>query len=251
MNRIVVSLAFMGFVIPVTVTAQEPKDWPIHSRERPQPAVVQPGAETLPAPAPAGATILFNGTDLSKWVHANGTPARWVVRDGYFVVDADAGDLVTRDSFGDVLLHVEWSAPNPPTGRDQDRGNSGVYLMSTYEVQVLDSYQNTTYADGQAGALYGQFPPLVNASRPPGAWQSFDITFRGPRFDSSGSLVRPATITVRHNGVLIQDNVTLTGPTAHYARPPYKAHPERLPILLQAHGHPVRYRNIWLREIRD
>ena len=250
MNRIVVCLGFMGFVMPVRVIAREPKDWPIHSRERPLPAVVQPGVETLPAPAPPGATILFNGTDLSKWVHTNGTPARWVVRDGYFVVDAKAGDLVTRDSFGDVQLHVEWSTPNPPTGTDQDRGNSGVYLMSTYEVQVLDSYQNTTYADGQAGAVYGQFPPLVNASRPPGAWQSFDITFRGPRFDSSGSLVRPATITVLHNGVLIQDNVTLTGPTAYYARPPYKAHPERLPILLQAHGHPVRYRNIWLRELR-
>ena len=122
--------------------------------------------------------------------------------------------------------------------------------MNKYELQVLDSYANQTYADGQAGALYGQFPPLVNASRPPGAWQSYDIVFHGPRFDSSGRLLRPATMTVLHNGVLVQDDVTLTGPTGHYARPPYEAHPEKLPILLQDHSHPVRFRNIWLRELR-
>jgi len=251
MNRLIVRLASLGFIMPATGGAQASQEWPIHSRQRPQPAVVEPGTETLPVPAPNDAIILFNGTDLSKWVHPKGEPARWPVRDGYFEVRPDAGNLMTRDSFGDVQLHVEWSTPNPPAGTSQDRGNSGVYLMNMYEVQVLDSYRNETYADGHAGALYGQFPPLVNASRPPGVWQSFDITFHGPRFDSSGSLLRPATVTVRHNGVLIQDNVTLSGPTAHYARPPYTAHPDKLPIMLQDHGHPVRYRNIWLREIRD
>lgn len=250
MNRIVISLAFMGFVMPATVTAQEPKDWPIHSRDRPQPPIVDPGAGALPLPAPKDAIILFDGTDLLKWVHPNGSAAKWIVRDGYFEVQPRSGNLMTRDSFGDVQLHVEWASPDPARGTDQDRGNSGVYLMSKYELQVLDSYANQTYADGQAGALYGQFPPLVNASRPPGVWQSYDIVFHGPRFDSSGRLLRPATMTVFHNGVLVQDHVTLTGPTGHYARPPYEAHPGELPILLQDHSHPVRFRNIWLREIK-
>ena len=148
-----------------------------------------------------------------------------------------------------LVDHIEWMTP-PPKGTGQERGNSGVYLMSRYELQVLDSYQNETYPDGQAGAIYGQFPPLVNASRPPGEWQSYDIVFRGPRFDSSGALLRPATMTVRHNGVLVQDNVTLTGPVGHYQRPPYVAHPEKQPLLLQDHGNPVRFRYIWLRELK-
>ena len=250
MNRIVVSLAFMGCVMPATVTAQEQKDWPIHSRERPQPPVVDPGAGALPVPPPKDAIVLFDGTNLSKWVHPDGNAAKWIVRDGYFEVQPGSGNLMTRDSFGDVQLHVEWASPSPAKGTDQDRGNSGVYLMNKYELQVLDSYASKTYADGQAGALYGQFPPLVNASRPPGTWQSYDIVFHGPRFDSSGRLLRPATMTVLHNGVLVQDHATLTGPTGHYARPPYEVHPEKLPILLQDHSHPVRYRNIWLRELR-
>jgi len=250
MNRIVVSLAFMGCVMPATVTAQEPKDWPIHSRERPQPPVVDPGAGALPVPPPKDAIVLFDGTNLAKWVHPDGNAAKWIVRDGYFEVQPGSGNLMTRDSFGDVQLHVEWASPSPAKGTDQDRGNSGVYLMNKYELQVLDSYASKTYADGQAGALYGQFPPLVNASRPPGTWQSYDIVFHGPRFDSSGRLLRPATMTVLHNGVLVQDHATLTGPTGHYARPPYEVHPEKLPILLQDHSHPVRFRNIWLRELR-
>jgi hypothetical protein len=169
------------------------------------------------------------------------------VENGYFEVVSSAGTLVTADSFGDVQLHVEWSAPSPAHGEGQDRGNSGVFLMGRYEVQVLDSYNNTTYADGQAGALYGQFPPLVNATRPPGHWQTYDIVFHGPRFDAAGKLISPARMTVLHNNILIHDNVTLTGPTAHQRRPPYSAHPAKLPITLQDHGAPVRYRNIWLR----
>ena len=250
MNGRFVRLSCAAILMAGSAGAQPSSQWPIHSKERPQPVVVDPGPGALPVPAPKDAIILFDGTDLSKWVQKNGEAARWVVRDGYFEARPGSGDLMTRDSFGDVQLHVEWASPDPPKGSDQDRGNSGVYLMSKYEVQVLDSYNNKTYPDGQAGALYGQFPPLVNASRPPGVWQSYDIVFRGPRFDSSGALQRPATFTVLHNGVLVQDHVTLSGPTAHYARPPYEAHAEKLPILLQDHGHPVRYRNIWLRELR-
>jgi hypothetical protein len=229
--------------------AQPGTEWPIHSRDRPQPRVVSTDTHRLPVRPPADAVVLFDGTDLSKWLQArDSSPAQWIVRDGYFEVKAGSGSLRTRDGFADVELHLEWAAPHPPDGSDQDRGNSGVYLMSKYELQVLDSWQNPTYPDGMAGAIYGQYPPLVNASRPPGEWQSYDIVFRAPRFDSSGRLVRPATITVRHNGVLVQDNVTLSGPTGHYSRPPYEAHADRLPILLQDHAHPVRFRNIWLRE---
>jgi hypothetical protein len=166
-------------------------------------------------------------------------------------VVAGTGDIATARGFGDVQLHIEWATPTPPHGESQERGNSGVFLMGRYEVQVLDSYNNKTYPDGQASALYGQYPPLVNASRPPGEWQSYDIVFRRPRFDAQGKLLKPARVTVFHNGVLVQDDVELTGPTAHQRRPPYEAHPERLPIKLQDHGNPIRFRNIWLRELPD
>ena len=233
------------------VSAQVDTRWPQHSLDRPQPLVVDPGPGALPVPPPKDAVVLFDGGDLSKWAQADGKPAAWIVRDGYFEVRPGSGQLVSRDSFGDVQLHIEFMSPSPPRGTGQGRGNSGVFLMNKYEMQVLDSYQNTTYPDGQAGAMYGQFPPLVNASRPPGAWQSYDIIFHGPRFDSSGRLTRPATVTALHNGILVQDDVTLTGPVGHYVRPPYEAHPEKLPLGLQDHGNPVRFRNIWLRELPE
>jgi hypothetical protein len=250
-GRRLVRSALVALVVAAPLSAQPSTQWPIHSKERPQPAVVSPPLSVLPVKAPAGAIVLFDGGDLSKWLQGRDeSPAQWVVRDGYFEVKAGTGDLRTRDGFGDVELHVEWASPKPARGAEQGRGNSGVYLMSKYELQVLDSWENPTYADGMAGAIYGQYPPLVNAARPPGEWQSYDIVFRGPRFDSSGTLLRPATMTVRFNGVLVQDNVTLSGPTGHYSRPPYAAHPDKLPILLQDHGDPVRYRNIWLRELK-
>ena len=233
------------------VSAQVDTRWPQHSLDRPQPLVVDPGPGALPVPPPKDAVVLFDGGGLSKWAQADGKPAAWIVRDGYFEVRPGSGQLVSRDSFGDVQLHIEFMSPSPPRGTGQGRGNSGVFLMNKYEMQVLDSYQNTTYPDGQAGAMYGQFPPLVNASRPPGAWQSYDIIFHGPRFDSSGRLTRPATVTALHNGILVQDDVTLTGPVGHYVRPPYEAHPEKLPLGLQDHGNPVRFRNIWLRELPE
>jgi hypothetical protein len=198
---------------------------------------------------PADAIVLFDGKDLSGWTTTKGAPAEWLVRDGYMEVVKGKGSIRTTRGFGDCQLHVEWASPETPTGSGQDRGNSGVFLMEVYEVQVLDSYNSRTYADGMAGAIYGQYPPLVNASRKPGEWQSHDIIFRAPRFDERGGLVAPATMTVFHNGILVQDNEELTGPTAHKARPPYKAHADRLPISLQDHSHPVRFRNIWIREL--
>ncbi len=213
------------------------------------PRAVDPGPEGPPAPVPADAVVLFNGKDLSGWTNAKGGPADWAGRDGYMEVVKGTGSIKTRREFGDCQLHVEWATPTPATGSGQDRGNSGVFLMDTYEVQVLDSYQSQTYADGQAAAIYGQYPPLVNASRRPGEWQTYDIVFHAPRFDHSGSLREPARMTVFHNGILVQDDEALTGPTAHRARPPYKAHPARMPLSLQDHGSPVRYRNIWIRDL--
>jgi hypothetical protein len=227
--------------------------YPIHDRNRPQPAVVDPGtasSQESPGRPPSDALVLFDGKDLGKWRHKDGSPAKWQLGNGYFEVVPGTGQLYTRDSFGDCQLHVEFAEPSPAHGEDQDRGNSGVFLQDRYEVQVLDSYQSQTYPDGQVGALYGQFPPLVNAARAPGAWQTYDIIFHGPRFDASGHLTRPARMTVLHNGVLVQDDAELTGPTAHKQRPPYVAGPEQLPLSLQDHGAAVRYRNIWIRQLR-
>jgi hypothetical protein len=233
-------------------TQVDPK-WEIHDRNRPVPVAIDSGTastQETPGRPPSDAVILFDGKDLSKWQHKDGSAAKWKVENGYFEVVPKTGQLYTRDSFGDCQLHVEFAEPSPAKGEDQDRGNSGVFLHGLYEIQVLDSYQSKTYADGQAAAVYGQFPPQVNASRPPGQWQTYDIIFHGPRFDSAGKLLRPARITVLHNGVLVQDNVEPTGPTGHHMRPPYAAGPEKLPLSLQDHNHPVRYRNIWLRELR-
>lgn len=226
--------------------AQQPVGgWPQHSLERPKPPVERVPAQQLPAPAPAGAVVLFDGYDLSWWQKSDGTPAGWRIADGAMEVVKGSGGIQSRIGFGDVRLHIEWATPKPAVGEGQDRGNSGVFLMGLYEVQVLDSYGNETYADGQAAALYGQFPPRVNASRPPGEWQSFDIEFRRPRFDSTGVLRSPARATVRHNGVLVHDDVALLGPTSNGRRDPYVVHANQLPILLQDHGHRVKFRNIW------
>jgi hypothetical protein len=213
--------------------------------------VVDPGPSTAPVPPPSDAVVLFDGTSLAQWRTNDSTrgPAKWKVTGGYMEVVAGAGSIATVRGFGDAQLHVEWQTPTPPKGESQERGNSGVFLMERYEVQVLDSYKNVTYPDGQAGAIYGQFPPLVNASRPPGEWQTYDIIFHAPRFDALGKLLSPARMTVFHNNVLVQDNMTLLGPTSNQRRAPYEAHLDKLPITLQDHGNPVRYRNIWLREL--
>jgi 3-keto-disaccharide hydrolase len=233
------------------VAAQVSTRWPQHSMDRPAPPVVSPAPPAAPAAPPSDAVVLFYGRDLSQWADDSGQAARWKVEKGYVEVVPESGNIHTRQGFGDCQLHVEWMAPVPPRGEGQERGNSGVYLMSRYEVQVLDSYDNRTYADGQAAAVYGQYPPLVNASRPPGEWQSYDIVFHRPRFDAQGKVLSPARLTVIHNGILVQDDVELSGPTANQRRPPYTAHPDALPLLLQNHGNPVRYRNIWIRPLSE
>jgi hypothetical protein len=233
--------------------AQAPMKWKIHDRNRPVPPIIDPGTASTPdtpGRPPSDAIVLFDGKDSSHWVGKDGGPAKWKVENGYMQVVAETGNISSREAFGDCQLHVEFWEPVPAVGEDQDRGNSGVFLMGLYEIQVLDSYKNKTYADGQAAAVYGQYPPLVNASRPPGEWQTYDIVFHRPHF-SDGKLTRPARVTVLHNGVLVQDNVEPTGPTAHGERPPYKAGPDKLPMQLQDHGHPVRYRNIWYRELKE
>ena len=234
-------------------SAQAEMKWKIHDPNRPLPPIVDPGtASTQEAAgrAPSDAVVLFDGKDLSHWTGTDGKPAKWRVENGYIEVAPGTGYISTRDSFGDCQLHVEFAEPTPPHGESQERGNSGVFLMGLYEIQVLDSYENKTYADGQASAVYGQYPPLVNASRPPAQWQSYDIVFHRPHFND-GKLTRPARVTVLHNGVLVQDNVELTGPTAHGERPPYKPGPDKLPLQLQDHENPIRFRNIWIRELNE
>jgi hypothetical protein len=236
--------------VPALLGAQKGPPSAPHERACPAPPVINAGPVQPPVPPPSDAIVLFDGSNLDQWRSADGSPARWKVKAGYMEVVKGTGAIGTVRGFGDVQLHVEWATPLPAVGEDQDRGNSGVFLMGLYEIQVLDSYGSITYPDGQAGAVYGQYPPLVNASRPPGIWQTYDIIFHRPHFDANGKLLEPAQVTVLHNGVLVQDGVVLTGPTAHQTRPPYAAHADKLPLTLQDHGHPVRYRNIWVRELR-
>jgi hypothetical protein len=222
--------------------------WRVHDGTRPQPAAVE--TATTPGAAPADAQVLFGGTDLSRWRNRAGQPAAWKVEQGAMVVAPKAGDIFTKDEFGDLQLHVEWATPSAVKGDGQDRGNSGVFLMGRYEVQVLDSFRSPTYPDGQAAALYGQFPPLVNASRPPGEWQVYDIVFTAPRFEN-GAVTTPAYLTVFHNGVAVHNHTALIGTTMHKVVGKYEAHAARGPIRLQDHGNPVRYRNIWVRELGE
>jgi hypothetical protein len=224
-----------------------------HDRARPQPPRVAPGSfstQDQPGRPPGDAVVLFDGRDLSQWVSMDGSPTQWIMRDGYMECVKGSGYIRTLRNFGDCQLHVEWATPVPAEGQGQGRGNSGVFLgLDRYEVQVLDSYESTTYADGSAGSIYGQYPPLANVCRPPGQWQTYDILYTAPRFDADGKLASPVRLPVFQNGVLIQHNVALTGPTSWLERAPYKAHPEKQPLSLQDHGNPVRYRNIWVREL--
>jgi hypothetical protein len=247
---VVIGLVGLTVVAQTNRRAAGLQKWRIHDEARPLPPVVDPGPAPPSLPAPSDAIVLFDGKDLQQWTNSKGAQAGWQVKDGYFEVVNKTGSIKTKRAFGDCQLHVEWASPSKPAGSGQNRGNSGVFLMEIYEVQVLDSYNNPTYSDGSAGAIYGQYPPLVNACRKPGEWQAYDILFRAPRFDKSGKLVTPARMTVFHNGILVQDNQELTGPTAHKERPPYQAHAGKLPISLQDHGHPVRFRNIWIRELQ-
>jgi len=224
--------------------------WRVHDKYRPRPTVVKAG--DMLGQAPSDATILFDGKDLSEWKKAGSKDdaAPWKVGDGFFEAVGGSGSIVTRKEFGDMQLHIEWSAPEVVKGKSQERGNSGVIIMGRYEIQVLDSYDNDTYADGQAGSIYGQFPPQVNVTKAPGQWNAYDIIFEAPRFDGE-TLLRPARATIFHNGVLVQNAKELIGPMAHQELANYKAHPAKGHLLLQDHGNSTRFRNIWARRLRE
>lgn len=206
----------------------------------PEVKVVDPGQ---PGGPPADAIVLFDGKDMSKW---NGGED-WIIKDGYVITDKR--DIHTKQAFGDCQLHLEWASPEKIEGDGQGRGNSGVYIMGLYEVQILDSYNNSTYPDGQAGAIYKEQPPMVNVCRKPGEWQTYDIIFSAPKFDEQGKLIKPAYITMLHNGVLVQNHFEILGTTSWSEPPKYTAHPPKLPLMLQFHDNKVRYRNIWICEL--
>jgi hypothetical protein len=231
------------------------QNWKVHDIERPKPAVVTPGTPSTQAKIgtpPSDAIVLFDGKDLSKWREVGkgyDGEARWKIKDGAFEAATGLGTLMTKEKFGDIQLHVEWAAPAVIDGDSQWRGNSGILLMNRYEVQVLDSYNNPTYADGQAGAIYGWWPPMVNASRKPGEWQTYDIVFEAPRF-SGNKLEKPAYVTVFHNGVLLHHKQEIGGPMAHRVVRQYEAHAPEEPLGLQNHDTLTRYRYIWVRKLK-
>lgn len=258
------SLAGMGAAAAV-IAADQPslgyKDtplvpgtqWHVHDGDRPQPRIVQPAASfSHQAPAPSDAIVLFDGKDLSKWQLGDGGAAKWKVENGYMEVAPKSGSIRTREKFADFQLHLEFATPARVEGNSQGRGNSGVLFNGIYEVQVLDSYNNKTYPDGQCGGLYGQSPPLVNASKPPGEWQSYDIIFESPRWDASGRNIKKANVTVIHNGVVVHHKREYLGNTPHrgvgnYNRP----HPPEVFIELQDHNNPMRFRNVWVRSLGE
>jgi hypothetical protein len=239
--RAVIALGTIGGIMLISsfLFAQQLKEY-ISGIKWPEVTVVDPGPVGGP---PSDAVVLFDGKDLSKWTDGD----KWIVQNGYAI--SDQSDITTKQSFSDCQLHVEWASPEEIIGEGQGRGNSGVKIMGLYEVQVLDSYDNQTYPDGQCGAIYKQHPPLVNACRKPGEWQTYDIIFNAPKFDDQGKLVKPAYITVLHNGVLVQNHYEIQGTTSYFEAPKYAAHPAKMPLLLQYHNNKVRYRNIWIREL--
>ena len=227
--------------------------WHIHDGDRLQPRKVTPAATfSHTAPAPSDAVVLFDGKNLSRWELDGGKEPKWKVENGYMEVVGGTGSIRTKDKFADFQLHLEFATPSVVKGNSQGRGNSGILLNGVYEIQVLDSYNNPTYPDGQAGALYGQTPPLVNASKPPGEWQSYDILFESPRWDGSGKLLKKANVTVIHNGVVLHHKREYLGTTPHRVQGTYdKPHAPEMYLELQDHGNPMRFRNIWIRSIGE
>jgi len=227
--------------------------WRVHDIKRPHPRVITPGGDGRP---PSDAIVLFDGKDLSHWVSlgdgrgsSGGGAPGWKVENGYLEVGPGTGAIATKEKFGDCQLHIEWASPTEVTSSSQGRGNSGVMFMGRYEIQVLDSYQNVTYADGQAASIYGQYPPLVNAARPPGEWQTYDIVFEAPRFEGE-KLVKPAFVTLFHNGVVAHNRQQIIGGVRHREVATYAPHPAEEPLVLQDHRNRVRFRNVWVRRLR-
>jgi len=235
---------------PLAAPQEDLQKWGPNDRNRPEPAIITPGTastQEYPGEPPSDAIVLFNGKDLSNWESVkDGGPAKWTVGDGYFATVPGTGYIRTKDAYGDCQLHVEWAMPVKPDGDAMEWGNSGVFLLGLYEIQII---QTDIYADGISGAVYGQFPPLVRAVRPPaGEWQSFDIFFTSPRF-ADGKLTAPAYVTIVLNGVLIQNHQALLGPTRHRELATYDNQATRGPVMLQYHGSDVRFRNIWIRPL--
>ncbi|MGA2118292.1 MAG: DUF1080 domain-containing protein [Bryobacteraceae bacterium] len=227
--------------------------WHVHDPARPHPQQIRPSG--TPGGPPSDAVVLFDGSDLSRWNQRGRgadagkfVDARWKVGGGWFEVAPNTGDLLSREKFGDCQIHVEWSSPTEIHANSQGRGNSGVLIMSRYEMQVLDAWDNPTYADGQAGAIYGQWPPLVNPARRPGEWNTYDIAFEAPRFDGE-KLVRPAFVTLFYNGVIVHNRKEILGAMVYRKVATYTAHGAEEPLMLQDHHNPVRYRNIWVRRV--
>ena len=226
--------------------------WKVHDMNRPRPVKVVPGPYVA-APAPSDAIVLFDGKDLSKWeqqVRGGGVQEpKWKVENGYIEIVPRTGRIRTKEKFGDCQLHIEWMVPKEAAGEGQSRGNSGVEIMSRYEIQVLESHTNLTYADGGAGAMYGMWPPLVNPSRPQGEWNVYDIFFEAPKFQD-GKLVKPAYFTVMYNGVLVQNHKEQLGSTIWRRNATYTPHAAEEPLAIQDHSQPVRFRNIWIRRVQ-
>lgn len=248
------AVIFGGAVLAIADVRERYMQWEVHDKARPLPPVVDPGfagTQDKAGLAPSDAVVLFGGTNTDALQKGNGDPIGWKIDDdGNLVIQKGAGGIQTKQAFGDMQMHLEWMVPGVEANRTgQNRGNSGIFIMGRYEIQVLDNKDNVTYADGMAGSIYGQKPPMVNAGRGLDQWQSYDIIFRRPHFNDDGSLTSPATITVLHNGVLVQDHQELLGPTRHKARTNYSKHADALPINFQDHGEPTHYRNIWVREL--
>lgn len=246
MRKILLSVGATLFTLAACAQVEEGRDPKTTEVWEPAVQKITPGP-TAGAP-PSDAIVLFDGKNLDKWESANGGPAAWTVSDGVMTVVGGKGDIRTKESFGNFQLHIEWRSPSEVSGEGQGRGNSGVFLQERYEVQVLDSYESRTYANGQASSIYKQSPPLVNATRAPGQWQTYDIIYTAPVFNERGELTHPARVTVLHNGVVTQNNTVIWGGTEYIGLPTYKAH-GKAPLRLQDHGNPVSYRNIWIREM--
>jgi 3-keto-disaccharide hydrolase len=260
-----------GFALSATLAAQAHKDvgddkrgytdtpqlpnqpWKVHDAARPRPPKVKPGEPLLNEAPPGDAIVLFDGKDLSQWISmgrdGKAHEPQWKVENGYMEITPHSGALVTKEKFGDCQLHVEWMIPQGVEGAGQSRGNSGVEIMRRYEIQVLESYTNVTYADGQAGSIYGQWPPLVNASRPQGEWNVYDIYFEAPRFEGE-KLLKPGYVTIVHNGILVQHHQEIIGKVIHRKVATYQPHGPEEPLSLQDHNQVARYRNIWIRRLK-